>query len=264
MKIINKILFCYRITGDLSSFFRLVINSKKLSRSKSRAIPTDKINSFFPLNIRYKTISQTIFLRTYRGDIDMFYEIFHVGIYALPAAVKDVRLIIDLGANIGLSAIYFTAIFPEARIICVEPGEDNYRMLVKNLDIQIKTQQIETVKAAVSLTNGRVSFEDGKMHYNGKVIDGILNNTDAISLPTLLDNYKIDKVGLMKIDIEGSEKEILSGHLHWLKAVESIVIEMHSDLITDSCLAALNQNNFRTSQITNDPTNKYLYLATKV
>lgn len=263
MKIIRKILFCIHITADISSFFRLVVNSKKLSRSKSRTIPSRKINESFPVNIKFKGLAQTIFLRTYKGDIDIFFEIFHKGIYAVPTSIKDVKLIFDLGANIGLSAIFFSAIFPRAVIICVEPGEENYQMLLKNLEDLLIKQKVKVINAAVIGQDGKVSFEDGKMHYNGKVFDGDLNNTIALSMPTLFENYNVENVGLMKIDVEGSEKEIFKANLHWLSAVQNIVIEMHSDEIRDDCLAVFKQNNFSINQITTDPTNKNLFWVNK-
>jgi FkbM family methyltransferase len=262
MKIIRKILFCFNITGDLLSFIRLTANSKKFSLSKSYNISPKKENNYFSINIKFKDVKQTIFLRTYKGDIDIFYEIFQKEIYLAPAEKKDPELIIDLGANIGLSALYFTALFPKARIICVEPGDESYKFLIKNVASQIQARQITTLKAAVMGTDGNVSFSDSKMHYNSKVTASIIKNTEAFSLHTLYKKYNIQSADLIKMDIEGAEKDVFESP-DWLYAVKNLIIEMHSEDIMDSCIDKLEKSNFKVKRINADPDNAYLFWASK-
>lgn len=263
MKVIKKILFCFKITADLPSFLRLMINSKKLSRSKSRKIPANKENTYFPLNIKFKGLRETIFLRTYKGDIEIFYEIFYKRIYSLPSTKGDIKSIIDLGANIGLSALYFKALYPNAHIICVEPGKDNYAMLLKNVGVNKTNGRIMAVNAAIQGSDGMVSFEDGKMHFNGKVTQSGLKDTVATSMATLFHFYQIEKAQLVKIDIEGSEEEIFSANVDWLETVDNIIIEMHSEIIRDKCQEVLNKNGFTLKQIFTDPDNDNLFWAFK-
>lgn len=263
MKILKKVLFCFNITSDLASFFRLIIHSKKFSLSKSRHIPQEKINNYFPVNIKFRKLTQTIFLRTYKGDIDIFYEIFQKKIYSVPAVTQDVSVIIDLGANIGLSAIYFTALFPNSRILCVEPGEENFHFLLRNLAPGIQSGNILTLKAAVMGSDGMASYVDSRMQYNGKVTNGDIKNTEAYSMNSLFNKYNIQSADLIKMDIEGAEKELFQNNTEWLSDVKCLIIEMHSDDIRDSCIAKLQQNNFNVSKVNADPDNEYVFSASK-
>ena len=69
----RKFIFCYSITADLSSFVRLLINTKRYRYAKKpvvhSAIP-------LPYHLRLNGKRKTIFLRTYTGDIEIFYEVF--------------------------------------------------------------------------------------------------------------------------------------------------------------------------------------------
>jgi predicted O-methyltransferase YrrM len=68
-----------------------------------------------------------VLLRSNAVDCKLLIEVFG-GVYALPASHSPKR-ILDLGANIGLSALYFHRQYPEASIACVEPAPKNFSML---------------------------------------------------------------------------------------------------------------------------------------
>src|ERR1017187_9470955 len=49
--------------------------------------------------------------------------------------LKQSKYIIDAGANIGFSVLYFLIYFPNAKVICIEPEESNFNLLLKNLEL---------------------------------------------------------------------------------------------------------------------------------
>jgi hypothetical protein len=57
-----------------------------------------------------------------------------------------------------------------------------------------------------------------------------LLDVPAISIPTLLENLGWDRIGLMKVDIEGHEKILFAGDCNWLDRVDAICIEWHDEL----------------------------------
>ena len=207
---------------------------------------------------------RTIFLRTYNGDIDIFYEIFWKKIYAIsPGIFRSAKVIIDLGSNIGLSALYFLSISKPGRIICIEPDPGNFLMLSKNLSLEINAGKVSILNAAVMQHDGIVQFQTSRMNYNSKVV---AEKADAevasVSMHTLLKMYKLGQVNLLKIDVEGAEEYIFAGDTSWLQYIENIIIEFHQEdnLIIKS---ALHLAGFSLSRITADKENNNLFLATR-
>ena len=75
--------------------------------------------------------NQEIKLRKNTSDADTFDQVFIEQNYKLQ--INHPKLIIDAGANVGISTFYFKTLFPNAAIICIEPEEDNFILLKKNL-----------------------------------------------------------------------------------------------------------------------------------
>ena len=64
------------------------------------------------------------------GDIFTLYEIFGTQPYNFPAdSLGKIETIVDLGAHIGFSKLYFPSLFPDSKIYSVEASADNYQFL---------------------------------------------------------------------------------------------------------------------------------------
>jgi predicted RNA methylase len=107
-----------------------------------------------------------IWLRTYSGDIFIFYEIFLDKAYYLPKEwLGEVKNIIDLGANIGMATLYYqTYLFPTAQYICVEASKQNVKVLKDNLAY---SSSIHVIDGAINYQSGTVSFDDTKAAWGG-------------------------------------------------------------------------------------------------
>jgi FkbM family methyltransferase len=159
----------------------------------------------------------------------------------LPA---DVRLVWDLGAHIGVSAADYATLWPDARIIAVELEPTNAELCRRNL--AAFGQRCEVIEGAVWPHDGRVAIrmpaDPGGLSTNaysaseGVTTDGV----PAISLHTLLaragDRATVDVV---KLDVEGAERQILRENTDWAERVRSIVVEVHGDYAPDHCEADL-------------------------
>jgi FkbM family methyltransferase len=148
-------------------------------------------------------------------------------------AVEDVSAIVDCGANIGLTSAYLLNRFDRATVVAIEPDPVNYELCKKNL-AQFGSRAI-VLRAALwgNLSRMRVSAPDLVGSWASTVApiaaDGEEEGIDGINLNTLFSRYHLDRVDLLKIDIEGAEYDVFAnGDLGWLDKVRCIQVELES------------------------------------
>jgi FkbM family methyltransferase len=170
-------------------------------------------------------------LRTNRGaDAFVYSEVFGRDHYRLPLDQAPVT-ILDLGANIGLTAVYLARCFPDAELACVEPIESNLLVLRRNLDLN--KIEAAVIAAAVDVADGEVLMEIALEDYDHKIAvrDGAATNgavaVSAISVPSIMRKLRWDRIGLVKMDIEGYEKTLLAQDCGWLHSVDAVCVEYH-------------------------------------
>jgi FkbM family methyltransferase len=172
-----------------------------------------------------------LLLRANRGaDAFIYSEIFDREHYRLPLR-RAPATILDLGANIGLAAVYLSRCFPHAALACVEPIEGNLRVLSRNL--KLNNVQAIVVPAAVHSADGKVIMEIAADDYDHKIMavedaapeSGLA--VAAISVPSIMRTLNWDRIGLIKMDIEGHEKVLLSQDCDWLWLVDAVCLEYH-------------------------------------
>jgi FkbM family methyltransferase len=135
-------------------------------------------------------------------------------------------LIVDCGANIGTSVLWFTARYPGAHIVAVEPSPDNFAFLRKNcagLDVDLRQAGIGPFDGTAWMSNP----DDGMGCRTNESRDGIA--IDIVSLETLLLSKPDSKYTpfLLKVDIEGAEKALFAGPFSFLNQFPLIVFEPH-------------------------------------
>lgn len=161
--------------------------------------------------------------------------------------------IVDLGANIGMGAVYLHTQFPNAEFICVEPDPRNLSILRSNLE----SNQVRAViqEAAIGAESGMLQLRFGKdptcsaletstMHQ--------LENTVPVMVKTMaevLNEIGWKGVDLLKIDIEGVEDELLSSHNEWLQYVEYIILEIHPNTTPERIASYLQPFGFNLKRV---------------
>lgn len=143
-------------------------------------------------------------------------------------------IIIDAGAHIGLTTLYFKKIFPDAQIIAVEPHPTNFSLLEKNI-AENDLQGITTVNAALGAepARARTLYADTEFnwHSTASFIEGAWNNaqkTEALRVPVVtLASLISQPIDLLKMDIEGAEVEVLKSAQDSLRQVKHIICEFH-------------------------------------
>ena len=176
-----------------------------------------------------------IHFRPGTSDRDVLTQVLGEQEYGCVAAEANVRTILDLGGNIGLTAFYLLGCYPAARLTLVEPDRAN--LAVARRTLAPFARRVRCVPAGVwgeatDLVVERGGFRDGKeWAYQTRP-----NRPDersefrAVTLPQLLTLSRFDRVDLLKIDIESAERSLFGAAARpdeWLARVGTLVIETH-------------------------------------
>ena len=164
--------------------------------------------------------------RRNRGDIQSIREVLINGVYRLPDGVRPTS-VVDLGANIGLTSLWFCANYPIEKLVAVEPLPANAAMLRSNL--AANDLQFDVLEAAVGPASGEVTFATQDDSNAGFVGDGNLV-VPMVSMDDVLERIG-GHVDLLKMDIEGGEQALIAeGKVDWLDAIDVLIAELHPDV----------------------------------
>lgn len=222
---ISKIFLALEISRNFKTFLNLIINSKKYSgKFKKNIIDAGNLSSEnYQMKISQKKMD--ILMRTYKGDIGIFYEIFWKKVYAIPTHfVQNPLTIIDLGGHVGFTSIYYSIQYPNAKIFSVEASSENFNILQSNVR---QFENIIPINKAIYPIDGEVLFDESGYSYNTK-ISNVGKPIESVSVITLMETYGLNNIDLIKIDIEGAESELLKTNTEWLYKTDNIIIELHS------------------------------------
>jgi FkbM family methyltransferase len=163
-----------------------------------------------------------------RWSLNVLEEVLVNGEYAMGQA-GSARVIVDLGANIGVASLYFRALAPQARIVAVEPDPRAFAALM--LNDSANDAGLECVHAAVTGVPGAVTLRSERGSWVSHIVPSDAHSGDAVStsgltLDELFTGRGLTHVDLLKIDIEGAEWDVLRG-AQCLDAVSRVVGEIH-------------------------------------
>lgn len=203
-----------------------------------------------PAGCRYK-----LSVRSHSSDYLVFHQVFVSRQYAALADLPSPQWIIDCGANVGYTSIYFLNRFPQARVIAVEPSPENFELCRNNLAPY--GSRAQPLRAGVwSRSTGLVLLPGAsgenrewaaqvREAYNGERPD-----IEAMDLPALLRLAGGAPIDLLKIDIEGGEWELFrTGTETWLPRVRNIVIEIHGPRCREVFFQALQPYRFDLTEV---------------
>jgi FkbM family methyltransferase len=139
---------------------------------------------------------------------------------------REIPIIIDCGANIGLSVIFWKRLFPSARVIAFEPDPGVYEVLVRNVS---RLRDVETFQRAVWISEGEMLFsregaDSGSLTQANNRQSERVEPVKTIRLRDHLDMT----VDMLKIDIEGAEADVILDCADRLSNVRNLFVEYHS------------------------------------
>ncbi len=156
----------------------------------------------------------------------MYDEIFKKKIYNFKSQ-KRTPFIIDGGANIGLSIIYFKKLYPDSKIIAFEPDPEIFKILEGNLE-KFNYQNLKLINKGLWNEENELDFwSEGA---DGGLLSEIDNSNKASTkvATTSLNKFLKQEVDLLKLDIEGAETAVLKDIQSNLNKVKRIFVEYHS------------------------------------
>jgi FkbM family methyltransferase len=129
-------------------------------------------------------------------------------------------LVFDVGANQGITSLFYARTFPSALVVAVEPHPFNAAQILRNARANL-AGNLAVLPCAVSERPGEVFISD---HSNSSVVA-----RDGISVPAVrLDDLRSGPVRFLKIDVEGLELEVLRGAESLVRADRPVLdVEVH-------------------------------------
>jgi FkbM family methyltransferase len=172
-------------------------------------------------------------VRPWRQDQRTIHEIIIRDDYRL-ATVKSVRgTIVDIGANIGFFSASAARQFPGTGIIACEPLPENISVLSETITRNHLEADITIVKKALAGKAGPIEFyESTQSSGEGSLLmhaGSISRTVEALTLADLFREYRIERCGLLKMDVEGAEYQILyNTDSATLRLIDRIHLEYHT------------------------------------
>lgn len=156
-----------------------------------------------------------------------YQEIFEKKIYEFTAK-SNAPLIIDCGANIGMSVIFFKNIYPNSRIIAFEPDPQIFNVLKRNIS-NLNLTNVDLYQEAIWIEEISIQFavEGG---YSGRIPKPGDSSSTVEVKTTRLKKLLDQKVDFLKIDIEGAETEVIRDCQDCLVNVDHLFLEYHSHI----------------------------------
>lgn len=194
--------------------------------------------------VKLKGFQSPIYLRTASSDYETFLQVFEQNEYRFPYT-ENPKVIVDCGANIGFASLYFAQLFPNATIIAVEPESSNFELLKKNTaqyaNITCINSGIWTKKTFLEIVDQGIGEWGFTVKECGKETP---NAIPAIGINDIMRDYNLPYIDILKIDIEGSEKEVFTeNNTEWLPKVKILVTELHDRMKEGTANAFFNAIN---------------------
>ena len=168
------------------------------------------------------------FLRGGTADVMVFRQIFMERQYDVEVSPEP-RLIIDAGAHIGCASVFFACRYPQATILAIEPEAANFEMLSRNA---APYHNIVPIRAAMwgrpdvlAIANPNdESWRFQTRQATAAEVDTVV----GITIEELLRWTGAPLIDILKIDIEGAEKQLFSAPCdRWLGRVCAMFVELH-------------------------------------
>jgi FkbM family methyltransferase len=195
--------------------------------------------SFF--TVRNSLFDHSLTLRDNYSDEAIFKQVFLEQQYDFKPVIpiEEPSTILDGGANVGTAAVYFKTKYPKAEIIAIEPEFNNFELLKRN------TEKYP----------GITCFQAGIWHKDEPLVIGnpeapaasfnvLAGSEKGQSLPGLtigriMKDSGWDRIDILKLDIEGAEKDIFTfDACEWLAHTRLLIIELH-DRYRPGCTRAV-------------------------
>ena len=197
--------------------------------------PPTQFNASFGFNlINIPGISTPFAYRPIHGDVTIINLIFGSQEYQLPT-IKDFqpKLILDCGGNIGCAAVYFANKYPGVKIYSIEPEKNNFKLLRFNTNFYTNVYPLYSAlwdkETTICVKENNIYPDDTLGFMTFETTADAPDTVKTTTISKLLAESGFDEIDLLKVDIEGAEKEVFGAPDvdEWLSKVKVLIIELH-------------------------------------
>jgi len=229
------------------STFRLLCRALGLCGALS--VVQERLRGAKSVQVRVKNIPQPIWVRMNNSDLPTLAEVL-----CSPECEVDLswspRTVLDLGANIGLTALKLKKQFSDATLIAVEPDPDSARVCRANLSSMDGAVVLEM---AVGWGGGTVRCANPEAPSISRRFEschaGERGAIQEISIRQILDQYQCHSPVLVKMDIEGAEDSCFEHSGSWLSAIQGVLVEAHSGAVASHIIEVLSRERFKVTRV---------------
>jgi FkbM family methyltransferase len=182
------------------------------------------------VHVRIPGCRSPLALRAHTSDIATFEQIFLDKEYEFDFSKEfSPKLIVDGGANIGLAAVYFANRYPHARVVSIEPESSNFEILLRNAS---SYPRIEPIRAAVWSASENLRIKDRNAAKWLVQVERSRGTHEedcrGITIDDIASKYGDGTIDLLKLDIEGAERELFSSACDaWINCTQVMIVELH-------------------------------------
>lgn len=247
---------CGGTLGDkLRLFYHADVKASLVFRGWSRYAP-EQILSFGIRaggNVRFRA-----YVRDNGAEAPLLAEFFALERKMMPRNLPPLRpkVIYDLGANIGMASLAFSALYPEAQIYGFEPLPSNHDVCRLNYQNLPKARLFPwAVGGRTEMTAFEFNEDPQGGHLGAVQGNPVLHTRGRIevqvySIADLVRVQRLEPPDFLKVDVEGAEVEVLRGIGDVAPSIKRIFVETHGDDLKAECLKWLGEHKF---QITPSP-----------
>jgi FkbM family methyltransferase len=187
-------------------------------------------------HVNVPNIANPVCVRMDTTDPYVFKQIFQFQEYQLPQLPFTPRFIIDAGANVGYASVWFANLYPNAKIVAVEPEKSNVDILKYNI---APYKQVTAIHSGLWNKDTYLNVRDTGRGNWGIMVEEVAEPTSisfkAVTIESILEQSAFEDIDILKLDVEGAEREIFSsGYESWLGKVKVLIIELH-DRMKQGC-----------------------------
>ncbi len=186
-----------------------------------------------------------ILIRTNSSDEEVYFQIFIEREYQFLLdliqkylGLNSVKVLLDIGANIGLTTRFLSDKIDFEVVYAIEPDPENFKQLELNLSrLNAQTHLINKAVWSRLAYLEFSNFRDGKS-WSKCVKESEVKKGESFSstcLEEIIDNFEIESIDILKIDIEGSERSLLADPEQFIRALEItkfLAIELHDEVVS--------------------------------
>jgi len=181
-------------------------------------------------SLKFTFLREPVYFRNIKIDYNVFMQLFVHNEYGFKVPIKP-ETIFDFGANIGLASVLFANKYPSAKIWALEPEEKNYLQANKNLE---NYKNVTLLKGAIWNESTHIDIIDDSVDVDAfmtKKSESGSGKIRAYTIDEILELSGQPTIDLLKIDVEGAEKEVFeSNYENWIQRTKIIVIELHDEM----------------------------------